>query len=44
MRILTKVLGDDKPNYLVAKGLLNVGDVLIQRKNIEEAEKVIIRA
>jgi hypothetical protein len=39
LRILTKVLGgDDKPNYLVAKGLLNVGDVLIQKKSIDEAE------
>jgi hypothetical protein len=45
MKNLQTILGeDDKPRYLIAKALLHQGDILIQRKKIEDAEKVVLRA
>ena len=41
--ILERILGD-KPNYLIAKALLSIGDIQMQRKNLQEAENVILRA
>ena len=45
LKNLKTILGeDDKPRYLIAKALLHQGDILIQRKKIEDAEKVVLRA
>lgn len=41
--ITEKILGD-RANYLVAKSLLHIGDILIQKKENDEAEKVLLRA
>ena len=45
MKNLQTILGDDdKPRYLIAKALLHQGNTLIQRKKVEDAEKVLLRA
>lgn len=33
-----------KANHLIARALLHQGDILIQKKELEEAEKTVIRA
>ena len=43
LEITEKVLGDGA-NYLVAKSLLHIGDILIQKKELDESEKVFLRA
>lgn len=44
LKNLETILGTDKANYLIAKALLHQGDILIQRKQLEEAEKTVLRA
>jgi hypothetical protein len=34
----------DGANYHVAKSLLQVGDILIQKKETDESEKVLLKA
>lgn len=41
--ITEKILGESS-NYHVAKSLLHVGDILIQKKENEESEKVLLKA
>ncbi len=41
--MITKVLGDGA-NYLTARSLLSVGDIQIQRKEWDAAEKTMLRA
>ena len=44
LKNLETILGTDKANYLIAKALLHQGDILIQKKQLEEAEKTVLRA
>ena len=42
--IIKRVYGDEDANYIHARALLGLGDVLTVEKKIEEAEKVILSA
>jgi hypothetical protein len=41
---LERILGSDKPNYLIAKVLVHQSDILLNRKKVDEAEKTCLRA
>ena len=44
LAIIQSILGEGKPNYLLARALLGEGEILISHKKVDEAEKVVLKA
>lgn len=44
LAIIQCIIGEDKPNYLLARALLGEGEILVSQKKVDEAEKVVLKA